>query len=99
MDKTLSELMLEMNDAAIAFMEKADEFVNERRKETERDKLRVRNRELALENERLKNRLHYTEEVVEYYQTILPKAEAYPCSIDNGASTRKSVMSKMADAR
>lgn len=95
MDKTLSELMLEMNESAIAFMEKADEFVNERRNEAERDELRARNRELALENERLKNRLHYAEEAVE---AMRQHAEAYPCSIDNGASTRKSVMSKMAGA-
>lgn len=95
MDKTLSELMLEMNDAAIAFMEKADEFVSERRREAERDELRVRNRELALENERLKNRLRYAEEAVE---AMRPHAEAFPCMIDNGASTRKSVMSKMAGA-
>lgn len=96
MEKTLSELMLEMNDAAIAFMEKADEFVSEHRKEAERDELRVRNRELALENERLKNRLRYAEEAVE---AMRPHAEAYPCTIDNGASTRKSTMSKMAGAR
>lgn len=95
MEKTLSELMLEMNDAAIAFMEKADEFVNERRKEAERDELRVRNRELALENERLKNRLHYAEEAVE---AMRPHVESYSYMIDNGASTRKSVMSKMAGA-
>lgn len=93
MEKTLSELMLEMNDAAIAFMVKADEFVSEHRKEAERDELRVRNRELALENERLKNRLRYAEEAVE---AMRPHAEAYPCMI---GSTTKSAASRIASLR
>lgn len=62
----------------------------------ELDELRERNCELMLENERLKNRLRYCEEAVE---AMRPHVEAYPCSIDGGASTRKSVMSRMVGAR
>lgn len=64
--------MEDMMESTSAFCEEADRFIAERKE------LQERNRELALDNERLRKRLHYAEEAVE---AMRPKSRGFQYGI------------------